>query len=410
MHKGRLNLVITGHVDHGKSTLIGRLLFETKSLQEGLIREIKSNLKGTGIKMEFAHIMDYYEEERIQERTIDTTQFHFNIKDRRYVIIDTPGHKEFIKNMMTGSSQADAAVLIISAKEGVQEQTKRHAYILKMLGVKQIIVVINKMDLIDYSQDIFGSIKDKAKEIIGFLNINPNNIIPVSAQQGDNISSKSKKMSWYKGISLVNALKRLVTKQQLINFPLRFPIQDVYNVKNKKIVVGKVVSGIFKVNEEVVIYPDNIKSRVKSIEVFNKNTNSAQVGQSIGLVLEDGIDIKRGQVICDAKNLPFIQKEIEASVFWFSERRYNEADLLTIKCATFEGKCKINRIEERIDSSTLEIIEKNSRTLEETQAGKVIISIEKSMVIEDFNSVEDLGRFVLLRDNQVCAGGIITER
>jgi len=410
MHKGSINLVITGHVDHGKSTLIGRLLFETKSLQEGLIREIKSNLKGTGIKMEFAHIMDYFEEERVQERTIDTTQFHFNIKKRRYVIIDTPGHKEFIKNMVTGSSQADAAVLIISAKEGIQEQTKRHSYILKMLGIKQTIIVVNKMDLMDYNQDNFESIKDRAKEIIEFLKVNPNNIIPISAQQGDNISTKSKKMPWYKGLSLVNALERLTVKQQHINSPLRFPIQDIYNIKDKRIIVGNIISGMIKVNDEVVICPGGIRSKVKSVENFNEKLKSAHVGQSIGLVLEDGVNVRRGQVICDIKNAPAPKKEIKANIFWFSQKNYNETDSLNIKCATFEEKCKIRNIEERIDSSSLEIIEKNSKILKETQVGRVKIEIEQLMIAEDFNNIEELGRFVLLRDNEICAGGIITER
>ena len=410
MVNSNLKFVIVGHVDHGKSTLIGRLLYETKSLQEGLIKEIKSNLKGTGIKMEFAHIMDYYEEERRQERTIDTTQFFFKIKNKSFTIIDTPGHKEFIKNMITGSSQAQVAILIISAKEGVEEQTKRHAYILKMLGIKQVILVINKMDLVEFKQDRFEEIKLDAGSIITFLGIRQDNIIPISAKEGDNISHKSKNIHWYKGFSLVAALQRLKMRQFLTKYPLRIPIQDIYKINGKKIIVGKVISGVIRAGEDIIVYPHNIKTKAKSIEVFNKKTRNAQAGQSIGIVLEDDFDVKRGQVICGTKEPPEIKNKIRANIFWLSDKRFNIKDELYIKCATFEEKCKIDRIRERIDSSSLDILERDGNFLEETQVGKVTISIDRPMVVEDFNIIEELGRFVLLRGNQVCAGGIVTEQ
>lgn len=403
----RLNLVITGHVDHGKSTLIGRLLFETGCLQDGLIKEIKASLKGTGMKMEFAHIMDYFEEERIQERTIDTTQFFFNTKKRRYVIIDTPGHKEFIKNMITGSSQAQAAILIISAKEGIEEQTKRHAYILKMLGIKNIILAINKMDLVGYSQDKFREISLSAKDIIALLDIREENIIPISAQEGENILKKSKDMRWYKENCLLEALDKLEMKQSLIKYPFRFPIQDIYAISNKKVIVGTVISGEIKAGDRVVVYPQDTKTGIKSIEVFGRQIKSVDAGQSIGITTLNSSDFKRGQVICDMKNPPQIRKDINAHIFWLSPQNFNIGDCLRIKCATFEEQCKIEEIKEKIDSSSLEITGRNSKDIQETQVGKVVISIDKPMVVEDFNTIQELGRFVLLRDNQVCAGGIV---
>lgn len=409
MDNQRLNLVITGHVDHGKSTLIGRLLFETGSLQEGLINEIKANLKGTGIKMEFAHIMDYFEEERKEERTIDTTQFFFKTKKRHYAIIDTPGHKEFIKNMITGSSQAHAAVLIISAKEGVQEQTKRHAYVLNMLGIKHVILAVNKMDLVEFRQEIFEKIKADAQEIITLLNIKPDNVVPISAQQGENVSRKSQHFNWYRGLCLIEALNRITIEDVLVRGCLRFPVQDRYTIDNKSIAVGRIACGTIMSGKNIVVQPQNIKTNIRSIEVFKGEIKSASAGQSIGITVEEGIDLRRGQVICDIKHNPHIDNNIKANIFWLAQENLQLGDGLKIKCGTFEENCKITGISEKIDSSSFKVIEKNSSTLGETQVGKVVISIDSLMVFESFYDIEKLGRFVLLKEARVCAGGIITE-
>ncbi|MFC1709264.1 GTP-binding protein [Candidatus Omnitrophota bacterium] len=410
MEEQRLNLVITGHVDHGKSTLIGRLLFETGSLQEGLIKEIRANLKGTGIKMEFAHIMDYFEEERKEERTIDTTQFFFKTKKRHYAIIDTPGHKEFIKNMITGSSQAHAAVLIISAKEGIEEQTKRHAYVLNMLGIKHVILAVNKMDLVEFKQERFEEIKSKAQEIIELLNIKPENVVPISAQQGDNISRRSKQLNWYRGLCLIEVLNRIAIEDVLTKGFLRLPVQDRYTIDNKNIAVGRIACGTIKSGENIVVQPQNIKTNIKSIEVFKGGINSAGAGQSIGITLEEGINLHRGQVICDTKHNPHIDSTVKANIFWLASEELKLGDSLRIKCGTFEESCTIAEIAERIDSSSFEVIERNSSTLGETQVGKVVISIDSPMAFESFYDIEELGRFVLLKDNCVCAGGIIMEQ
>lgn len=407
MDKQRLNLVITGHVDHGKSTLIGRLLFETGSLQDGLINEIKANLKGTGIKMEFAHIMDYFEEERRQERTIDTTQFFFKTKKRRFAIIDTPGHKEFIKNMITGSSQAHAAVLIISAKEGIQEQTRRHAYVLSMLGIKHVILAINKMDAVKFNLEVFNKIKAEAQEIIKFLKIQPHNIIPISAQKGDNISRNSPEMKWHKGFCLIDTLDRVVFDDVQNKVWLRLPIQDIYTIDNRRIAVGRVVSGLIKSGEAILIQPQGTKANINSLEVFEDKLKSASSGQSIGVVIEEDVSLERGQIICGTEYKPRVDNKIKANIFWLATEDLHLGDNLRIKCGTFEDNCRIEEICEKIDSSSFEILEKNSSVLSETQVGKVIISMDKPMAFENFSDIEELGRFVLLKDYQVCAGGII---
>ena len=408
MQEQRLALVITGHVDHGKSTLIGRLLYETGALQEGLIKEIQENLKGTGIKMEFAHIMDYFEEERKQQRTIDTTQFFFKTKKRPYVIIDTPGHKEFIKNMMTGSSQAQAAILILSAKEGIEEQTKRHAYILKMFGIKNIIMAINKMDTVSYSKEKFEHIVESAQAIITFLGIASERIIPISAQTGENIARRSKNLAWYKGACLLDILDGVQVAQLSKNAAFRFPVQDVFSVNGVSMLLGNVISGRARKGQEVFVCPHNNKVKIKTIEVFGQKLKEASAGQSIGMTVSDTTAIKRGCVLCAGKQAPHVENRLKAHVFWLSARPFSYDDELIIKCATFEARCRFEEILERLDSSTLAAIEQNSRAIEETQVANVVLSIAEPMVFEDFNSIEELGRFVLLRDGEVCAGGIVT--
>ncbi|OGW17198.1 MAG: hypothetical protein A3G93_11845 [Nitrospinae bacterium RIFCSPLOWO2_12_FULL_45_22] len=458
MEDKKLKLVIVGHVDHGKSTLIGRLLYDSGSLPQGLMEEIEQSLVQLGKPVEFAYIMDHLEEERIEEKTIDTAQSFFKTDNRNYVIIDTPGHKEFIKNMLTGASQADAAILIVSAIEGIEEQTRRHAYILGMLGLKQVILAINKMDLINYSQTRFQELKNEALLFLDSMKIKPQRIIPISAKQGDNIGSVSGNMSWYQGPFILEALDQFNIRESLNDKPFRFPIQDVYydvlrstcdvpaerrtsNVE--PILVGRVSSGKIRVGDEVIIFPTKTRTRVKSIEIFHKEKDiklEAEAGESIGLTLEDDLEVRRGQVICAysptaTAQYPWLTTRINTNIFWISPIPLNidaqssisspnhpttqppnrsttqplNHSPITIRCATTEEICSIDKIETKFDSSTLEIIEEDGKVLGETEVGKVVISIEKPMVFEDFNEIEELGRFVLVKEGQICAGGIITD-
>jgi small GTP-binding protein len=437
-----VKLVIVGHVDHGKSTLIGRLLYDSDSLPQGLMEEIEQSLIQLGKPVEFAYIMDHLEEERVEEKTIDTAQSFFKTDKRTYVIIDTPGHKEFIKNMLTGASQADAAILIVSALEGIEEQTSRHAYILSMLGLKQVILAINKMDLVSYNQTRFQELRDEALLLLDSMKIRPQYTIPISAKLGDNIGSLSPHMAWYQGPFILEALDYFNIRESISDKPFRFPIQDIYQLspavgsltaaagnqasitnQQKKILVGRVASGRVRAGDEVIILPPKIKTKIRSIEVFQDKRGhgeeevklEAEAGESIGLILEDDIDIKRGQVICaycpsSPAPEPLLATRINTNIFWISPKplNLNQQPRLTIRCATAEEVCSIEKIETRLDSSSLEIIEEDGRVLEETEVGKVIISIDKPMVFEDFNEIEELGRFVLVKDGEICAGGIIT--
>ena len=403
-----LSFVIVGHVDHGKSTLIGRLLYDTDSLPPDKIEEVQKASAKAGKKTEFAYLLDHLEEERKQGITIDTTQVFFKTDKRRYVIIDAPGHVEFVKNMITGASQAEAAVLIIDVVEGVKEQTKRHSYMLSLLGLHQAVVVLNKMDLVDFSQERFNSVKEDVAEWLKSVNIEPTFYIPISAIKGDNIAGRSENMDWYTGPTFLESLDTLQNRQPPENKPLLFPIQDVYKIGDKRINVGRVEAGVISKGVEVKILPTSRLTSVNSIEKFLEDTNKAVASECIGITTADSVFLDRGNVVCLPDAEPTLTDKIAANIFWMSKRDFGKNQKLTMRCATQETSCKIESINKRIDSSTLEIIKENAKVIKNLEVAEVIIKTKKPVAIKDFNDVQELGRFVLVQDENICAGGIIT--
>ncbi|MHC4364351.1 MAG: sulfate adenylyltransferase subunit 1 [Planctomycetota bacterium] len=403
-----LSFVIVGHVDHGKSTLIGRLLYDTDSLPPDKIEEIKKASVEQGKQTEFAYLLDHLEEERKQGVTIDTTQVFFKTDKRRYVIIDAPGHVEFVKNMITGASQAEAAVLIIDVAEGVKEQTRRHSYMLSLLGLHQAVVVLNKMDLVDFSEDRFTAVKQDVHNWLKSINIEPTLHIPISAILGENIASKSEKMPWYTGPTFLESLDTLQNKQPPEDKSLLFPVQDVYKIEDKRINVGRVEAGRMKTGVEIKILPDGQTTRVNSIEKFLEETDTAVASESIGMTTADSVFLDRGNIVCLPETVPAVTDEIPANIFWMSKRNFTAGEKLTIRCATQETSCKIQSINKRINSSTLEVIAENADIIQNLDVAEVVIKTKKPVAIKDFNDVQELGRFVLVRDENICAGGIIT--
>ena len=404
--ENKLKFVITGHIDHGKSTLIGRLLYDTNSLPEGAMEEIENTAKALGKKMEFAHILDHLEEERERGITIDTAQTFFKTKKREYVIIDAPGHKEFLKNMITGASQAEAAILMVDLNEGIKEQTKRHAYILTLLGIKQLIVAMNKMDLINYSQEKFEQVKKELMAFLDSINVKPTYIIPVSAFLGENIANRAEKISFYSGPTILEALDTFEKTKSADEKQLIFPVQDVYNISGKNIAAGRVESGKINAGEQVIVLPENMEIKINTVEKFLENAASASAGESIGITSDD-FNFERGQVMAVKNALPKVTKTFRANVFWMSPNALKKDEKIILKIATQEVQCKIERIEKRINSSSLELLEENAGYLEDTEVGQVVVSAEKPVVIESFNEVEELGRFVLVKDMDISGGGII---
>src|SRR5438105_3972989 len=252
-----LKIVFVGHVDHGKSTLIGRILHDTGSLPEGKIEEIKKACAAEGMEFEFAFLLEALVEEQQQNVTIDTTEIPFRTAQRRYAIIDAPGHKEFLKNMITGASRADAAILVIAANEGVREQSRRHAYLLSMLGIKQLIVVVNKMDLADFSQKRFDEIESEYRKFLVGLSLEARAFVPASAKSGENVASASKKMKWHRGPNVLESLDLLEAQKGDFDLPLRFCVQDVYRFDERRIIAGRIETGKLRVGDELVFSPAN---------------------------------------------------------------------------------------------------------------------------------------------------------
>lgn len=409
MEKEYLKLVIVGHLDHGKSTLIGRLLLNTNSLPREKIMEIKRISKELGKEAELAFLTDQLKEERQRCMTIDTTQSYFKTHKRNYVIIDAPGHVQFIKNMITGATQAEASVLIVDATEGIMEQTKRHAYIINMLGIGRVIAVFNKMDLVNYKEKRFKEIKTKLLKFLDKLEIKPLFIIPVSAKEDVNISERSSKMSWYKGSCLLKALDSFRLGIKTAEKPLRMPIQDIYEIEGKKIIVGRILSGEIIRGQEITLFPSLRQARINSIKVFGKFPKKAKAGENIGLILDEPSFAKRGEVIAQKENPPKPTNRFKGDIFWMSGEPLQINKTITLKCATQEVKCIAEKIEKRIDSSTLEIIEESANQLKLNEAGEVIFNTENPIVIEKFDFIEGLGRFVVERGYNLQGAGIITQ-
>jgi len=402
-----LSFVIVGHVDHGKSTFIGRLLHDTNSLNTDRLEELKAACFALGRELEFSFITDHLQEEREQNVTIDTTQIKFKTDKRNYTIIDAPGHKEFLKNMLTGASQAEAAVLLVDAHEGIQEQTKRHATLLHLLGVRQMMVLLNKMDLIEFRQERFDQLKTELLQFLKTIGIMPAHVIPLVAKDGDNCVLRSERMNWYTGATFLDALDQFTCKNDTAHKPLRYPIQDVYKIADKRILVGRVESGTICQGQEIVFLPSQKHTRVASIEVFGKtNKKEAAPGESIGITLADPLFIERGEIACAIDAPPPIAKKIEAHAFWFSPHAFEKKDRIRLKLATQDVQCQVEKVD-RIDSSTLNTIEKDATLLHTAEIGKFILVPEKPLVLEPFDQIEELGRFVLEKDGEPCAGGIV---
>jgi sulfate adenylyltransferase large subunit len=408
MKKDILKIVFVGHVDHGKSTLIGRLLLDTKSLPDEKMAELKTVAEELGKEAELAHLTDQLKEEREQNITIDTTQIFFHTKTREYVIIDAPGHVEFLKNMITGATQADVAVLLVDMNEGIMEQTIRHAYIVSMFGIESVLVVMNKMDLVDYDEERFKEVKEKLSQSMESMGLVPTCFIPVSARVGENISKKSSKMKWFKGPTFLEALNSFEPSREEGKSALRLPVQDVYEVGDERIAVGRVVSGTVAENQNITFLPSNRHSSVKELKEFGAVRKTAVEGENIGIVIRDDVPISRGEVIVQPENPPKPVDSFKGNLFWMVEEPLKADQPVVLRCATQEVECIAEKIERRIDSSTLEIIEENASTVGINEAAVVVLKTKTPIVAEKFSHVRELGRFVIERRNNVQGAGIIT--
>jgi len=398
-----INVVIVGHVDHGKSTLIGRLLYDSETLPEDKLAEIQKLLEEYKKRFEFAYFLDSFEEELKEERTIDTTRVLFKGRNY-YTIVDVPGHKEFIKNMLTGTSHAQVAILVVSAPDGVQEQTRRHAFLLHMLGIKRILVAINKMDLVDYKEGIFQEVKEETVRLLSSFGYSGVSFLPISAMEGDNVYKPSPRPQWYQGPTLIQALDG-IEPEEVSEKPLRLTIQDVYHIDSEKVVVGRVESGTLKKGEELVFQPSGVKSRVERIMVLPGEVEEARAGDSIGIVI--GCEVSRGNVGGPLENSPVPTDKFLGEVVLL-EGALKRGDELEMACGTRRTRCLVAEIKERISSETGEVIGKNAEEIRKNEAATIVFKTEP-LVVERFSEIPELGRFIMVRGEKNIGAGVVLE-
>lgn len=402
-----LNIVVVGHVDHGKSTFIGRLLYDTHSLPQGTVDKVMRISKESGKPFEYAYLLDAFEEEQKQNITIDTTQIQFQTDKRDYVIIDAPGHKEFLKNMISGAADAEAAFLMVDAHEGVQEQSKRHAYLLSLLGIKRCYVLVNKMDLVGYSQEVFDQIQRDMEEYLNALHVHPIGYIPISAFEGQNITQSSEKLSWWQGMTALEAMDSIEKEKGLEHRALRFPIQDVYKFDDRRIIAGRIESGTLSAGDEITIYPEGKTTRVKTVEYWAPRDKKSilKAGESVGITVTDEFFNKRGELITFANQKPLISNTFRANLFWMGKEPLVRGKKYKLKLATAESECELEQILRVMDAATLDGGEKEQIDLNDV--AQVIISCKDTLAFDTFADCAVTGRFVLVDGYDVAGGGII---
>jgi bifunctional enzyme CysN/CysC len=402
-------VVIVGHVDHGKSTLVGRLLYETGSLPEGKYEQIQAICRRRNMPFEWAFLMDALQAERDQNITIDVSQIWFHSDLRNYVIIDAPGHKEFLKNMVTGAATADAALLLIAANEGVQEQSRRHAYLLSLLGVGRVLVLVNKMDLVNYSSAVFAQIEAEYRAFLKHLRIEPIRFIPISARDGVNlVETQSEDLGWYNGPALLDALDQLEAPKSASDGPLRFAVQDIYRFDERRIIAGRVESGSLRVGEQVLFAPANKESTVASIESWQAPPSSAaRSGQSIGITLKEQIFVERGQIAATANAMPIETNRFRARLFWMGDRPLTLGRRYKLKLLTQEVECQVASIDRVIDAASLETTSSIRRSVGRNEVAEITVQTRGPVVLDNYDRLAVSGRFVLVDENDVAGGGIV---
>ncbi|MDD1658206.1 MAG: translation elongation factor EF-1 subunit alpha [Methanomicrobiales archaeon] len=411
--KPHLNLAVIGHIDHGKSTTVGRLLFETGAVPQHVIdgyrKEAESKGKGS---FEFAWVMDNLKEERDRGITIDIAHKRFDTAKFYFTIVDCPGHRDFVKNMITGASQADAAVLVVSAPDGVQEQTKEHVFLARTLGIQQLIIFVNKMDSVNYDQKKFEAVKADITNLLKMVAYKPDDMlfIPASAFQGVNIAKKSDKTPWYKGPTLLEALDTLKEPEKPTALPLRLPIQDVYSISGIGTVpVGRVETGIMKKGMNVIFMPANKTGEIKSIEMHHEEIPQAVPGDNVGFNVR-GIaknDIRRGDVLGPVESPPAVAEEFTAQiVVLYHPSAITVGYTPVFHCHTAQVACTITELKKKLDPKTGQVKEENPTFLKTGDAAIVVIKPSRPMVIERIKEIPQMGRFAIRDMGSTIAAGM----
>jgi len=411
----RMHLVVTGHVDHGKSTIVGRLLADTGSLPEGKLDAVRLTCERNAKPFEYAFLLDALKDEQAQGITIDSARVFFKTARRNYIILDAPGHIEFLKNMITGASRAEAALLVIDAQDGVRENSRRHGFMLSMLGIAQIAVLVNKMDLVAYSQQVFERIVAEYREFLGRFGVTPVWFIPVSGVTGENVVTSAPSLGWYDGPTVLEALEGFESRPPLTTAAFRMPVQGVYKFTQhsdtRRIVAGTVESGRIAAGDEVVFYPSGKKSRVERIEGFNQPART-EVGaeDAVGFTLTDQIYVARGELATMAgQPKPHVTTRMKVSLFWLGKSPLAMNKNYLLKLGTGRVPFRVEEIHRVIDASELSIAENRASRVERHEVAECTLALAKPLAFDTVDQCPSTGRFVIVDNYEISGGGIVRE-
>ena len=408
-----MNIVIVGHVDHGKSTIIGRLLADTHSLPQGKLEQVREMCRRTSKPFEYAFLLDALKDEQAQGITIDASRCFFQTEKRSCIIIDAPGHVEFLKNMITGAARAEAALLVIDAQEGVQENSRRHGYMLSLLGIRQIVVLVNKMDLVDYDETVYRRIVSEYSEFLSRIGLEPAGFLPVSGREGDNVASASQRTPWYAGPTVLQALDAFSVEPVPEDKPFRMPVQGVYKFTadgdKRRIIAGTVLAGCLQVGDAVVFHPSGKRSRVASLERFNAPSMQAVgPGCAAGFTLEDQIYVRRGELAVRAdERQPQTASRLRASVFWLGRRPLEPGREYSLKIGSAKIAVQLESVERVLDASTLAGTAKE--VVERHDVAECVLKLSRPAAFDCTSDAAETSRFVLVDEYEIAGGGIMRE-
>jgi bifunctional enzyme CysN/CysC len=409
-----MNIVIVGHVDHGKSTVIGRLLADTHSLPDGKLEQVRADCELNSKPFEYAFLLDALKDEQAQGITIDAARVFFKSRLRPYLILDAPGHIEFLKNMITGAARAEAALLVIDAAEGVQENSRRHGYMVSMLGVHQLAVVINKMDLVNWDEAVYDRIVTEYSAFLEQVGIRPSCFIPVSGRGGDNIADRSGNLPWYTGPTVLDALDAFRSEPAPVEQPFRMPVQDVYKFTkqgdDRRIVAGTIDSGTVRVGDDVIFYPSGKKSRIKSLEAFNRPAQSrAEAGFAVGFTLQEQIYITRGEVATlESEPRPQVTTRLRVSLFWLGREAMVKRKEYLLKLWTARVTARLEEVLRVMDASNLETAQQRN-AVQRHDVAECVLKLDRAIACDLAEDIPTTSRFVLVDDFEIRGGGIVRE-
>ncbi len=428
----QMDIVVIGHVDHGKSTLVGRLLADTGSLPEGKLEQVKQACRRNAKPFEYAFLLDALKDEQAQGITIDSARCFFHTARREYIIIDAPGHIEFLKNMISGAARAEAGLLVIDVAEGVQENSRRHGYLMSMLGIRQIAVCVNKMDLVGYREDAFAAVREEYGQFLAKIGLRALAFLPISAREGDNVARRSPPMAWYTGPAILDLLDTLQKEPAPVDKPLRLPVQDVYKFTehgdDRRIIAGRIVTGRLHVGDEVVFLPSAKRSRIQSVEAFpsvsrvscprfeggtpsprrgQDGRDTAQAGESTGVTLQTQVYVQPGELMVKTNEpQPRSSTKLEANLFWLSPNPMVMGKRYKLKLHATRAAAYLTAVHTVIDASDLTTVA-NRRQIERHDVAHVTLETLKPVACDPAVEMPQTGRFVIIDDYEIAGGGVI---